>query len=87
MPRGPSSSASCLVSIAKPGRNPLETAIPGSGDRTLEDSTSASDPPSPSTDDTSRAIRTAPRNTAANDVVHWSSVIALHRARPEGRRR
>ena len=47
MPRGPSSSARVLATIASPGRSPLEIAMSGSGARTLEESTRASEPPSP----------------------------------------
>ena len=39
--RGPSSSASCLTSIASPGRSPLEAASPPIGDLTEVDSTQA----------------------------------------------
>src|SRR4051794_39436855 len=75
MPRGPSSSASCLATIARPGRRPLEMAIWVKGPFTLVDRTNAIEPPASSFAATSRAVRTAPRNTAANDAVHCSSVV------------
>src|SRR6478736_6819973 len=76
-PRGPSSSARVLATIARPGRRPLEIAISGSGARTLEDRTRPSDPPSGRAVPSSRARRTAPRNTDSKAALHWSSEIAV----------
>ena len=42
VPCGPSSSASCLISMASPGRSPLDAARPGIGALTEVDSTQAS---------------------------------------------
>ena len=80
MPAGPSSSASVLATIARPGRSPLEIARSASGARTLEDSTKASEPPC--------GERGRPRGRAGprrgrptrRPSVHCSSVIAGDRA-------
>ena len=75
IPRGASSSARVLATIASPGRSPFETARSGSGTRTLVESTKAIEPPSPSSPARTRARRTAPRKTASNAEDHCSSVI------------
>jgi hypothetical protein len=73
IPLGPSSSASVLATIARPGRSPLDTASPGIGARTLDERTKAMAPPSCSASPSCRHSRTAPRKTDPKDRVQSSS--------------
>ena len=75
MPRGPTSSASVLATIASPGRRPLEMVRLGIGERTDDDSTNVTEPPSPSSSTTPRATRTAPRNTDSKARTQSSSFV------------
>ena len=59
--------------MASPGRSPLDNASPGIGERTEDDRTRTTDPPSESAETTSRATRTTPRKTLSNAATHASS--------------
>ena len=70
MPRDPSSSASILAAIARPGRSPLETLMSGHGDLTEKESTKPMEPVAGSTGAAVRASRRAPRKTDSNELRH-----------------
>ena len=57
-----------------------------SGARTLLDSTSATEPPSPSAVPISRDRRTAPRKTDSKAVDHWEVAVFLNEMSESDRR-